>query len=117
MAGAPKGNRNAKKAKDWESALRRALAQYEDPENKVAPGQALKKIAENVVKQAIAGSKDAITEIACRLDGKPTEYIETDVTHRFASELSDDELEAIASGSSDGAADSPESPPTSAPVH
>jgi hypothetical protein len=114
---APRGNKNAKKAKDWEGALRRALAQYEDPENKISPGEALKRIAETVVKQAIAGSKDAITEIACRLDGKPTEYIETDVTHRYASELSDDELEAIASGGSDGAVDASESTPSPAPVH
>ncbi len=114
---APKGNKNAKKAKDWEGALRRALAQYEDTANKIAPGEALRKIAENVVKLALAGSKDAINEIACRLDGKPTEYIETDVTHRYASELTDDELEAIASGSGDGASEAQESPPSSTPVH
>jgi hypothetical protein len=102
---APKGNQNARKAKDWEGALRRALAQYEDVEAKVRPGEALRKIAENVVKLALAGSKDAITEIACRLDGKPTEHVVGEFLHHHTSELSDDELAAIASGGGEGAAE------------
>lgn len=72
---APVGNKNAKKAKDWENALRRVLAQYEDPEAKIAPGEALAKIAEKCVLQAIAGDKDARAEIANRLDGKVPQAI------------------------------------------
>lgn len=67
---APAGNQNARKAKDWENALRRVLTQYENPEAKIGRGEALAKIAEVCVLQAIAGDKDARTEIANRLDGK-----------------------------------------------
>jgi hypothetical protein len=67
---APHGNQNAKKAKDWENALRRVLAQYENVEAKISKGEALTKIAEQCVVQAIAGDKDARAEIANRLDGK-----------------------------------------------
>lgn len=65
---APHGNQNARKAKDWENALRRVLAQYES--DKVPRGEALAKIAEQCVSQALAGDKDARAEIANRLDGK-----------------------------------------------
>jgi hypothetical protein len=67
---APVGNRNARKAKDWENALRRVLAQYENVEAKIGRGEALAKIAEACVIQAMAGDKDARAEIANRLDGK-----------------------------------------------
>jgi hypothetical protein len=67
---APVGNKNARKAKDWENALRRVLAQYENAEAKIPKGEALAKIAEQCVVQAIAGDKDARAEIANRLDGK-----------------------------------------------
>jgi hypothetical protein len=102
---APKGNQNARKAKDWEGALRRALSQYEDAGQQIRPGEALKKIAENVVKLALAGSKDAIAEIANRLDGKATEHVEAHVSHYLVSELTDDELATIAAGSSEGASE------------
>jgi hypothetical protein len=67
---APAGNKNARKAKDWENALRRVLAQYESEDGKIPRGEALAKIAEQCVVQAIAGDKDARAEIANRLDGK-----------------------------------------------
>lgn len=117
MAGAPKGNRNARKSKDWESALRRALAQYEDRASNISPGEALRKIADNVVKLALAGSKDAINEIACRLDGKPTEHIQGEILHHHTSDLSDEQLAAIASGSSEGVAEPSDSPPEPSGVH
>ena len=101
MAGAPKGNRNAKKAKDWENALRRILAQYTS--ETVPQGQALSAIAEVCVMQALAGDKDARNEIANRLDGKPKEFIEAEFTQRLAFELSEVELEHIAAGGSAGA--------------
>lgn len=116
MAGAPKGNQNARKAKDWEGALRRVLAQYENAEAKIPKGEALSKIAEQCVIQALAGDKDARTEIANRLDGKPTEYHEALIRH-VASELSDAELERIATGSSEGASDAPQSAQDPSSVH
>jgi len=71
--GAPLGNKNAAKAKVWEGAIRRALAQLEDPELNVKAGEALAKIAETVVRKAVTGDKDAIKEIGDRLDGKPVQ--------------------------------------------
>jgi hypothetical protein len=113
---APKGNQNARKAKDWENALRRAIAQYESKEAGIERGQALNKAAEKVVQAAVTGDWDAIEHIANRLDGKPTEYHESTIRHA-ASELSDDELERIATGSSAGAADSPPSAQDPSVVH
>jgi hypothetical protein len=114
---APKGNQNARKAKEWEIALRRALANFEDKEAGVARGDALQHAARRVVKAAVAGDWDAIEHLANRLDGKPTEHIQGEFRHHHASELSDSELAAIASGGSDGVADPPESSAPSAPVH
>jgi hypothetical protein len=73
--GAPVGNQNARKAKRWQDALVKALARYENSEAKIEAGQALDKIAEMVVMQALAGSKDAILEIGNRLDGKPAQVL------------------------------------------
>jgi len=83
--GAQKGNKNASKGKDWESALRRVIATFElkdkdTGEVKVARGEALRKIAEQCVMLAIAGDKDARAEIANRLDGKPKEHVQIDQT-------------------------------------
>lgn len=68
---APKGNRNAAKAKDWESALRKALAQR-DPD-------ALRKVADRLLDKALNGDMAAIKEIGDRLDGKPQQCV--DNTH------------------------------------
>lgn len=72
--GAPKGNKNAAKGKDWHDAIRYALATFED--DTVMRGRALKEIALTVVKLAIAGDKDAYQEIGNRLDGKPVQAVE-----------------------------------------
>lgn len=74
QGGAPIGNKNAAKAKAWADALRKALAQYEA--DGIPQGQALSKIAERVVIQALAGEKDAIQEIGNRLDGKAAQSVE-----------------------------------------
>lgn len=73
--GAQPGNQNAKKAKRWQDALNKALARYESDDLKVKAGEALDKIAEKVVTQAIAGDKDSWQEIANRLDGKVPQAI------------------------------------------
>jgi hypothetical protein len=75
MAGAPLGNRNAVKSKPWEEALKRALARAG---NSVELG--LNPIADWVVAAAVGGDIEAIREIACRLDGKPTEHVQVDQT-------------------------------------
>lgn len=73
--GAPVGNQNAKKAKRWQDALVKALARYQSADGKIQAGQALDKLAEKVVEEALAGSKDAWQEIGNRLDGKPAQAI------------------------------------------
>lgn len=74
MAGAPVGNQNGRKGSDWRNALKRALEQYDSP--KAPSGMALAKIAEKVVDKALDGDRDAIQEIANRLDGKPVQSTE-----------------------------------------
>lgn len=75
--GAPRGNKNSAKGRSWEDALRRALSRAGGT---VVEG--LNPIADKVVALATTGDLDAIREIACRLDGKPTEHvhIEQDLT-------------------------------------
>ena len=68
-----RGNKNAVKGKLWERALRRALARSGGSVN-----DGLIPIAAKVVALASAGDLDAIREIACRLDGKPTEHVRLD---------------------------------------
>jgi hypothetical protein len=75
MAGAPVGNQNARKAKRWQDALTRALAQYESKDGQIKAGMALNAIAERVVEKAVGGDKDAIAEIGNRLDGKPAQSL------------------------------------------
>jgi hypothetical protein len=81
---APLGNQNAKKAKRWQDALVKALARYTSPDRDIQAGQALDKIAEQVVIKAVDGDKDSIAEIGNRLDGKPAQAI-----------VGDDDFDAI----------------------
>lgn len=68
---APVGNQNAKKPKDFESALRRALARSGES---VAGG--LDTVADKLVSAAGVGELWAIKEIADRLDGKPKQVVD-----------------------------------------
>lgn len=72
--GAPKGNKNASKGKEWADALRLALKTYRNDD--IKRGHALRKVAEKVVTKALDGDKDAWQELGNRLDGKPTQAIE-----------------------------------------
>lgn len=67
---APQGNKNGAKGKRWEEALRRALARVG-----TSVDLGLDPIADKVVSAAATGDMDAIREIACRLDGKPSEHV------------------------------------------
>ena len=103
---AAKGNQYARKTKDWENALRRAIEKH-------SSGMALAKIAEKVVDDALLGDWRAIEEIANRMDGKPAQAIEHsgDIEHRHVSELTEDTLERIAAAGSVGAStEAPRSP-------
>ena len=63
---APVGNQNARKAKVWEQALKRALARVSN--ESVDAGLDL--VADKVVAAAISGDMVAIKEVAERMDGK-----------------------------------------------
>lgn len=76
--GAPKGNKNANKGKPWEEALRLALARAGGTVR-----EGLNPIADKVVALAQNGDPDAIREIACRLDGKPTEHVQVEQNVTF----------------------------------
>ena len=76
--GAPEGNRNAEHAKPWADALRKAVLQYEDKEAGIGRGDALRMLALNVFKQALAGDSASVREVGDRLDGKPRQQIEAD---------------------------------------
>lgn len=65
-SGGQPGNQNAKRAKEFESALRKALAREA---GSVSDGLVV--IADKLVVAAKAGEQWAVREIADRLDGKP----------------------------------------------
>lgn len=71
---APKGNTNARKGTQWREALERALARTVKSGAKTVD-KGLDKIADQVVKNALAGDKDSWQEIANRLDGKHSQAI------------------------------------------
>lgn len=81
--GAPKGNKNAKKAAAWKRALEGALERFakkfgdvEDyREIQEAKDRGLARIADVVVAAAADGDRDCWQEIANRLDGKVAQQI------------------------------------------
>lgn len=64
---APIGNQNAAKSRMFEQALHRAIAQDD--------GKRLRQAAENVLDKAAEGEAWAISMLADRLDGKPSQQI------------------------------------------
>lgn len=79
---APKGNNNAGKGKDWQTALEYAINNYSN--GQIARGQALRAIGEKVVQMALEGDMECIKEIGNRLDGKPTEHKVIDKTVAYS---------------------------------
>lgn len=104
---APKGNSNAAKGREWANALERALKLYESKKRRISKGQALERIANTVIEEALDGGMWAVQEIGNRMDGKAAQSIELSgsVEHKHVNELSDDELARIATGSSPGTAE------------
>jgi hypothetical protein len=68
--GAPIGNKNNSKGKMFNDALKRQLTQ--SPER-------IAKIVEVLISEAEQGQAWAIKEIIDRCDGKPTQFIESDI--------------------------------------
>lgn len=97
---AAKGNKYAAKSKRWEEALLKALARSE---GSIDAG--LAPIADQVIKAARGGDKDAIRELADRIDGRAAQSIEHSggIEHLHYSQMSDEQLEYILSeGASEG---------------
>ncbi|HKY21289.1 MAG TPA: hypothetical protein VJM31_08725 [Vicinamibacterales bacterium] len=95
---APVGNKFGANRKEWQSAIKRALARKAGT---VAAG--LDKIASDLVDEAYAGDKEARREIWDRVDGKAAQTVDTSLTIRDERAMSDAELAAIAAGvSGDG---------------
>ncbi len=73
---APIGNQFAAKAKEWEQALKRAMARKAEGDFR----KTLDAIASNVVDMALAGEREAWQEIGNRMDGKPAQAIVGDAS-------------------------------------
>ena len=71
--GAQPGNKNASKGRPWEAAIRRALSRAAGTIDR-----GLDRVADKLVAAAMDGDSFARTEIANRLDGKPTEHVRID---------------------------------------
>ena len=71
MAGAPLGNDNPTRGKEWTSALRRAMAHKANGDYR----ETLLKIANAVIDKALDGDLAAWREIAEREDGKPAQAL------------------------------------------
>ena len=74
MSGAPIGNSNAKQAKIWQQAIKRALARKAN--SNVDAG--LDSLADQLVASGFSGEQWAILEIGNRMDGKPAQIIAGD---------------------------------------
>jgi len=107
---APKGNSNAAKGREWANALERALKLYESKKRKISRGQALERIANTVIEEALDGGMWAVQEIGNRMDGKAAQSVELSgsIEHKHVHELTDDQLAHIATGGSIGTADTSE---------
>lgn len=92
MAGAPKGNNNAGKGARLSKVLKKRL------EERAKESE----LIDVLINKALEGDLAAIKEVFDRIDGKPKQSIDmsAEVTQKNIKELTDDELAAIAAGSS-----------------
>lgn len=91
---APIGNQNAAKGKLWHGAIVRALRKR----SKSEALEELDNIAEKLIAACNEGDLTALKELGDRLDGKPSQTIEADITarHAFAVPVGKDTEEAAA---------------------
>ena len=71
QGGAPEGNQNAKKGRDWTQAIRKALAHYSG-EGATA---GMEKLARKLIEAAENGDSWALKELGDRIEGKPAQAI------------------------------------------
>lgn len=76
--GAPKGNKNAKKAKIWTAAIERALEKRSKESF-----QELDRCAEALIDQCLKGDMTALKELGDRLEGKPAVTVASDPENPF----------------------------------
>ncbi len=70
-SGGQPGNQNAVKAKRWQQAIDRALAER----SKAKGIEALDELAEKLLANAEAGDMTALKELGDRLDGRPAQSL------------------------------------------
>lgn len=75
MAGAPKGNQNAAKAKVWTAAIERALERRKPANERI---KAIDELADKILDAGFSGDLAALKEIGDRLEGKPTATVAGD---------------------------------------
>lgn len=71
-AGAPEGNSNAKKGREWTAAIRNALAHYSG----AGATEGMNKIAKKLIDAAENGDAWALRELGDRIEGKPAQVVE-----------------------------------------
>lgn len=74
MAGAPTGNKNGAKGKQWLDSIRRAISRKANGDL----NHGLDQLADKLVAAALAGDQWALMEIGNRFDGKPAQVIAGD---------------------------------------
>ncbi len=74
MAGAPVGNQNAKQAKIWQQAIKRAVARRAN--GTIDSG--LDDLADKLIALVATGDLPALKELGDRLDGKPAQAVSID---------------------------------------
>lgn len=72
QGGAPEGNNNSAKGKEWHQAIKRALARRGEGDYR----KGLDRIATKIVEAAEEGDSKAWQDIADRFDGKPKQQTE-----------------------------------------
>lgn len=73
MAGAPKGNQNAAKAKIWHAAIMRALERRD--QSRADGIKEIDALADKLLTLVSSGDLAALKEFGDRLDGKPAQAI------------------------------------------
>lgn len=76
QGGAPEGNQNAKKGRDWTQAIRKALAHYSG-EGATA---GMEKLARKLIEAAENGDAWALKELGDRIEGKPSQTVDMKLT-------------------------------------
>jgi hypothetical protein len=94
---APKGNKNAAKAKVWSAAIERALERRKPADERI---KAIDELADKLLELGFAGDLSALQELGNRLEGKPAQSLEVsgELINRERAEYTDAQLADIIGG-------------------